>query len=306
MTESGEWCADVKGRSYRVRFQSNGLGLAMLFLVAIGATIAAVQQPASHVITNIDVVKLLKSGLGEPIVVQTIEQTPEADFDTSPDALINLKTAGVSDAVISAMLVRKRTVATSEVSPPKVTARPAASGDRAAREIKGGILDEVKLYVDKPSAKRVVIRPFSATDSDIVNGEKKDETKTMQADGPRLLAERFVARLKEIGPLVDVSVATGSEPADALIVEGQFIELDPGSRAKRYFAGFGAGKSAVAVRGAILSADGTTIATFEQRRVGVMGAFGGDSLGKMTSDAKSIGEDIAEFLNACVTGKKLE
>jgi hypothetical protein len=280
--------------------------LVALFLVVICAPITAVQEAASHAVTNTDIVRLVKSGLGEPIVIQTIEQTPETSFDASPDALITLKTAGVSDAVISAMLVRKRTVPASEGSSAKLGAPPPSSGNQPAREIKGGILDEVKLYVDKPSATRVVIRPFSASDSDIVNGEKKDETKTMQADGPRLLADRFVARLKEIGSFIDVSVANGTVPTDALVVEGQFIELDPGSRAKRYFAGFGAGKSAVGVRGAILSSEGTTIATFEQRRVGVMGAFGGDSLGKLTSDAKSIGEDLAEFLNAWVTGKKLK
>ena len=137
--------------------------------------------------------------------------------------------------------------------------------------------------------------------------EKKEETKTMQADGPRMLAERFVAKLKEIGTFTEVSVLdSGSAPADALVVEGKFIELDPGSRAKRYFAGFGAGKSAVAVNGSVLSADGVVLATFEHRRVGVMGAFGGDSLGKLASDTKSLGEDIAKFLSAWAIGKKLK
>jgi len=76
----------------------------------------------------------------------------------------------------------------------------AVSGqDRSpVRTIKDGVLDGITLYVDKPPASaHAVIRRFSATDADIVKGEKKDETKTMQADGPRLLAERFVAKLKE-------------------------------------------------------------------------------------------------------------
>jgi uncharacterized protein DUF4410 len=290
-----------------VKGQSKVLALtAACVVVVIGAATAAVQQPASRAITNIDIINLARSGLSESIVIETIEQSSETNFDTTPDGLINLKTAGVSDAVISAMIARKRVVPASAAAPPGAGAKPQLSEDRPAREIKSGILDEVKLYVDRPSATRVVIRPFSATDSDLVNGEKKEETKTLQTDGPRLLAERFVAKLKEIGPFADISIANGTVPADALIFEGRFIELDPGSRAKRYFAGFGAGKSAVGVRGAILTADGTTIATFEQRRIGVMGAFGGDSIGKLTSDAKSIGEDLAVFLSAWVTGKKLK
>jgi hypothetical protein len=130
----------------------------------------------------------------------------------------------------------------------------------------------------------------------------------MQADGPRMLADRFVAKMKEVGPYREVTSggADAAAPAGGLIVEGKFTELDPGSRAKRYFAGFGAGKSAVAVSGSVKSADGTLLATFEQRRVGVMGMAGGDSLGKLTSDARSIGEDIAEFLNAWANGKKLK
>ena len=176
------------------------------------------------------------------------------------------------------------------------------------RTVKGGILDEVKLYAEKlPASTRVVIRPFSATDADIVKGDKKEETKTMQSDGPRMLAERFVARLKELGPFADVSVldSGGATPADALLVEGKFTEIDPGSRAKRYLVGFGSGKSGVTVEGTV-KASGTLVASFEQRRVGVMGLAGGDSLGKLAGDTRNIGEDLAKFLNAWATGKKLK
>jgi Domain of unknown function (DUF4410) len=175
--------------------------------------------------------------------------------------------------------------------------------------VKGGILDQIELYAAKlPVSMRVVMRPFSATDADIVSGEKKEETKTMQADGARMLGERFVAKLKELGPFSDVAVL-GSDvpvPPDALVVEGKFTELDPGSRAKRYFVGFGAGKSGVTVSGSVKTPDGTLLATFEQRRVGVMGAGGGDSLGKLAGDAKSIGEDLAKFLSAWAKDKKLK
>ena len=175
--------------------------------------------------------------------------------------------------------------------------------------IKGGILDEIALYTAKlPPSMRVVMRPFSATDADIVSGEKKEATKTMQADGARMLGDRFVAKLKELGPFSEVSVLSSDAtvPSDALVVEGKFTELDPGSRAKRYFVGFGAGKSGVTVSGSVKTSDGTLLATFEQRRIGVMGAAGGDSLGKLAGDTKSIGEDLAKFLSAWSKEKKLK
>ena len=186
---------------------------------------------------------------------------------------------------------------------------PAQAQDSSPiRTVKGGILDEVKLYADKlPASTRVVIRPFSATDADIVKGDKKEETKTMQSDGPRMLAERFVAKLKELGPFTDVSMldSGATAPVDALVVEGKFTEIDPGSRAKRYLVGFGSGKSGVTVEGSV-KAFGTLVASFEQRRIGVMGLAGGDSLGKLAGDTRSIGEDLAKFLNAWATGKKLK
>jgi hypothetical protein len=184
-----------------------------------------------------------------------------------------------------------------------------AQSPAPVRTVKGGILDEMTLYVEKPpKTSSVVIMPFSATDADLVQGEKKDETKKLQADGPRLLAEAFAAAAKEAGAFTSVSVieAGATAPADALVVEGKFTELDPGSRAKRYFVGFGSGKSAVSVEGNVKSADGALVASFKQRRVGVMGMAGGDSIGKMNSDAKSIGEDVAKFVSAWSRDQKLK
>jgi hypothetical protein len=174
--------------------------------------------------------------------------------------------------------------------------------------IKGGLLDEIKLFVAKPPATKVVVmRPFSATDADLSEGDKKEETKKMQPIAPGLLADEFVAKVKTMGPFTEAAVLTGDvTPPDAIVVEGKFREMDPGSRAKRYFVGYGAGKSGVMVEGTVKSFDGTVLATFQQRRVGVMGLAGGDSMEKMKADTNAIGEDIAKFLSAWATGKKLK
>jgi hypothetical protein len=58
--------------------------------------------------------------------------------------------------------------------------------------------------------------------------------------------------------------------------------------------------------GSVKDSAGRTLATFEQRRIGAVGLGGGDSLGKLMSDSRSIGEDIAKFLALWARGESLE
>jgi hypothetical protein len=182
--------------------------------------------------------------------------------------------------------------------------------------IKDGVLDKIELHVaslEKPGQLVVVIKPFDSSGADLGTGGKdgketrQQEAQTMQSEGPRVLSERFVATLQG-GPFKGAQVLKADEavPDGALVVEGRFVTMDPGSRAKRYFAGFGAGKSAVAVAGTVKDASGKTLALFEQRRIGAMGMGGGDSLGKLMSDSRSIGEDVAKFLTKWAKGENLE
>lgn len=182
--------------------------------------------------------------------------------------------------------------------------------------IEDGVLDKIELHVaalEKPGQLVVVITPFDASAADLGTGGKdgkearRQEAQTMQSEGPKVLAERFVATLQS-GPFKAVQTLKAGEPVPdgAIVVEGRFVTMDPGSRAKRYFAGFGAGKSAVAVTGSVKDASGKMLAAFEQRRVGTMGMGGGDSLGKLMSDSRSIGEDVATFLSKWAKGENLK
>jgi hypothetical protein len=180
------------------------------------------------------------------------------------------------------------------------------------------VLDKIVLYtagLDRPTELTVVIKPFDASAADLGTGGKdgkqtrQEEARTMQNEGPRVLNERFVGALEKSGPFKAVRSLKADEapPAgDLIIVEGKFVTLDPGSRAKRYWAGFGAGKSSVQVAGSVKDGSGRVLAAFEQRRVGAMGVGGGDSLGKLMSDSRSIGEDIAKFLSKWARGESLE
>jgi hypothetical protein len=192
-----------------------------------------------------------------------------------------------------------------------------AGAQSPVRTIEDGALDKIELFVaslEKPADLTVVIKPFDASGANLGTGGKdgkearQQEAKTMQNEGPRVLADRLAATLTESKAFKQVQVAKADEavPAGGVVIEGKFLTLDPGSRAKRYFAGFGAGKSSVEVAGSIKDANGRTLANFAQRRVGAMGMGGGDSLGKLMSDSKDIGEDIAKFLTKWAAGENLK
>ena len=86
----------------------------------------------------------------------------------------------------------------------------------------------------------------------------------------------------------------------------RFYELNPGSRKKRYWVGFGAGKAAVGVAGELKDRSGRLLANFRQRRIATGGWGGGDSVKKMRSDSRSIGKDLANYLHAWAAGKRLD
>jgi hypothetical protein len=65
-------------------------------------------QATSTEITNSDVISMTKAGIGEQTIVLAVQRGP-VKFDTSPQALIALKSAGVSDQVLNAILASVNT-----------------------------------------------------------------------------------------------------------------------------------------------------------------------------------------------------
>ncbi len=83
---------------------------ALLILLAMTLISAANSQEPQHVLSNSDIVNMSKSGIGDATIILTIQRS-STKFDTSPDALIQLKSAGVSDTVLNAMLASPSTSA---------------------------------------------------------------------------------------------------------------------------------------------------------------------------------------------------
>jgi hypothetical protein len=81
--------------------------LSLIFCLAVAA---------QEAMNNDAVIKLVKAGLSDDLIVTTINSSP-GTYDTSASALITLKQAGVSDKVVSAMVLKANAPAQAAVAP---------------------------------------------------------------------------------------------------------------------------------------------------------------------------------------------
>jgi hypothetical protein len=105
------------------------------------ASLSYAQQPTSppatraEALTNSDVLKMVEAKLTDDLIIGKIKSSP-SDFDTSIDAILKLKAAGASDAIIHAMVearptakaVVKEAVAKEPAPDPNDPKSPHASG----------------------------------------------------------------------------------------------------------------------------------------------------------------------------------
>jgi uncharacterized protein YkwD len=75
---------------------------------------AATPPAVPHQITNADIIEMLQAGISDRIIIPTIQRAP-TNFDTSTDALVALKKAGASEALLAVV-----------ISAPRFSAQPAA------------------------------------------------------------------------------------------------------------------------------------------------------------------------------------
>ncbi len=87
-----------------------------------------------------------------------------------------------------------------------------------------------------------------------------------------------------------------AEPG-TLVVRGKVTRMDPGSRAARYWAGFGAGAAKTEISGEVVdAATGKVLLRFLQERRSAIGAAGGDYETLMERNLVTIGNDIGAVL----------
>src|ERR1035441_8688393 len=67
--------------------------------------IQSVMSPGQAALTNDAIVKMVKAGRGEEVIVSMVNTQP-ANYTLTPETLIDMKSAGVPDRVVTAMVMR--------------------------------------------------------------------------------------------------------------------------------------------------------------------------------------------------------
>jgi hypothetical protein len=110
-----------------------------IFATALCLMVASLPCQAQQAMDNDAIMKLAKSGLSEDLIVQTINASP-GHYNTGTDALIALKTAGITDKEIGAMLSKNANPS---------GAAPATAAVTSASAIPPGVTDVGVYYQDK-------------------------------------------------------------------------------------------------------------------------------------------------------------
>jgi hypothetical protein len=162
-----------------------------------------------------------------------------------------------------------------------------------------GDIDEVTIVQPFNAAtyNSIAVESFDTTGITLPN--PTDNTYAAVQAAVRLLKPAFISGLEEKARRkIDANSAAGAK-GRMLVVRARVTKLDPGSRAARYWASFGAGAVKIAMTGEIIDASTKkTLVRFRQERRSGFGAFGGGYDELFTRTARQIGGDIAGLVNA--------
>lgn len=159
-----------------------------------------------------------------------------------------------------------------------------------------------------------IVKSFKASDYDHIVIQKFDTSKVALPDEKEkwygtlkmalagytdAFAEAFK---KETKAKADVTESEkGSKAARTLLIRGTVLELDPGSRAGRYFGGFGAGSASTKAEIELVDAkSGEVLARITQSRRsgGTWKGGGGSDLDVMRDSVHATAEDVAHAVDA--------
>jgi len=109
----------------------------------------------------------------------------------------------------------------------------------------------------------------------------------------------FVEGMAKKVPAVEASGAENAATPGTLMIRGRVTLMEPGSRSKRMFIGYGAGAARAAISGEIIdAATGEVLIRFTQERRSGIERFGrGSSYEEiMARNLRTIGQDVANIL----------
>lgn len=130
----------------------------LITLGAVGlATFVSFAQDTPTALTNKDIIGMVRSGLGEVAIVATIRSNP-ANYDLSPDGLIKLHVAKVTEAEMSAMMSASEKGAPVAAAPPAPilpSAPPTPTADAAPAATKTKSRIPVIAYIQNGAEQRM-------------------------------------------------------------------------------------------------------------------------------------------------------
>lgn len=145
----------------------------------------------------------------------------------------------------------------------------------------------------------LVIKKFTADKAQYerVDSEERVVIDKMTPSLLNTIADTLEAELKA-KKIFKTIVRDGKPTGKAVVLEGELIEFNAGSRALKMFVGFGAGKAYLKSKGRLLdAATGKELATFEDRETGYLGSMSALSFEVLfPNQAKSMGENLGRFL----------
>jgi hypothetical protein len=119
-------------------FESQGEEFVRKIILAVALLAICPLLFAQQSLNNDAVIKLTKAGLSDDLIVSTINAQPGV-YNTSTDGLIALKSAGVSERVVSAVVAKAAEAAQPPVSPLPPMAAPAVNPDDPGAPHEAGI-----------------------------------------------------------------------------------------------------------------------------------------------------------------------
>lgn len=163
----------------------------------------------------------------------------------------------------------------------------------------GPDIDEIEILKSFKFAgyKSIVVAPFDT--SSVKLPEKSDNTYEPVTKVLASATEGFVQGLRgSVEPKVAID-SKAPKAAGTLLIRGKVVTMDPGSKAARYWGGFGAGSAKAKIEGEIVDAKSRQVlAKFSQERRSGVGVMGGDYQELMQRNLNAIGEDVANILKA--------
>ena len=153
---------------------------------------------------------------------------------------------------------------------------------------------EIKKTFESSGYKKLVVGDFDTSDTPLPESDDNtyEPVQEVLADPVSSFIEGF---REESG----MTVETGEGGADALVVTGSVVQMDPGSRAARYWGGFGAGACRVELLLEIKDGgSGETLFEMRQERRSGVGVGGGNYVNLMNRSLRAIGKDLAFVLDA--------